>query len=89
MLKHSARLIWYKVGYPDEEEDTKTQNYVECRLVLCPHDETTSTANDAYDKAWTLEDQHQLCKKGVGRGLHTSSVIQYVQLLDILKMLSK
>ena len=63
------------MGCPDKEEDIKPKNYVECRLVLCPHDETTSTANDAHDKAWTLEDQHQLRKKGAGRGLHTSGVI--------------
>jgi hypothetical protein len=68
-------LIRHRVGSPDEEEDIKPQNYVERRLVLCPHDETTSTANDAHDKAWTLEDQHQLRKKGAGRRLHTSGVI--------------
>jgi hypothetical protein len=75
MSKHAARLIQYKVGCPDDEKDIKPQNYVEHRLVLCPHDETTSTANDAHNKAWTLEDQHQLHKKGAGRGLHTSGVI--------------
>lgn len=45
------------------------------QLVLCPHNESTSQANDAHDKAWTLEDQHQLRKKGASRGLHTSGVV--------------
>jgi hypothetical protein len=75
MLAYHARLVRYKVGSPDEEEDIKPANYVERRLVLCPHDESTSQANDSHDKAWTLEDQHQLRKKGAGRGLHTSGVI--------------
>jgi hypothetical protein len=75
MLAYRARLVRYKVGSPDEEEDIKPTNYIERRLVLCPHDKSTSQANDAHNKAWTLEDQHQLRKKGAGRGLHTSGVI--------------
>ena len=75
MLAYHARLVRYKVGSPDEEEDIKPANYVERRLVLSPHDESTSQANDSHDKAWTFEDQHQLRKKGAGRGLHTSGVI--------------
>jgi len=63
------------VGSPDEEEDTMPTNYVEWWLVLCPHNESTSQANDAYNKAWTLENQHQLRKKSASRGLYTSGVI--------------
>jgi hypothetical protein len=75
MLAYCARLVRYKVGSPDEEEDIKPANYVERRLVLSPHDESTSQVHDSHDKAWTFEDQHQLQKKGAGRGLHTSGVI--------------
>lgn len=75
MLAYRACLVRYTVGSPDEEEDIEPANYVEQRLVLCPHDESTSQANDSHNKAWTFEDQHQLRKKGASRGLHTSAVI--------------
>ncbi|KAJ7091696.1 hypothetical protein C8R43DRAFT_908229 [Mycena crocata] len=32
-------------------------------------------ANDAQPKSWVFEEQHQLRKKGVGRGLHRSDII--------------
>jgi hypothetical protein len=32
-------------------------------------------ANDAPEKAWVLEEQHQLRKKAVGQGLHKSNII--------------
>jgi hypothetical protein len=66
MLAYRARLVWYKVESPNEEEDIKPANYVKQQLVLCPHNESTSQANNSHDKAWTLEDQHQLRKKGAG-----------------------
>ena len=50
-------------------------NYVNRRLVLCTHDEMTTQANDAATKSWVFQDQHRLCKKGAGRGLHKSDVI--------------
>jgi hypothetical protein len=66
-------LIRYVVG--DIETQIPPTNFVERGLVLCAHDESTSQANDAPDKAWVLEDQHRLRKKGVGRGLHQSDII--------------
>ena len=45
------------------------------RLVRYSHDEMTVQANDSAGKSWVFEDQHQLRKKGVGRGLHQSDVI--------------
>src|SRR5882762_11176490 len=51
------------------------QNYVERRLVICAQDEMTAQANDSQGKSWVLDDQHRLCKKGPGRGLHKSDVI--------------
>jgi hypothetical protein len=51
------------------------KNYVECQLVLVPHDEMISRAHDATVKSWVMGDEHHLRKKGVGQGLHTSSCI--------------
>lgn len=39
------------------------------------HDKSTFQAHDAQAKAWVLENQHQLRKKGVGRGVHRSDFI--------------
>jgi len=66
-------LIQYVVG--DVETQILPLNFVEQALVLCTHDESTSQANDAPNKARVLEGQHRLRKKGVGRGLHQSDVI--------------
>jgi hypothetical protein len=35
----------------------------------------TAQANDITSKMWVLEDQHHLCKKGVGCGLHQSDTL--------------
>lgn len=75
MQKHEERLVKYTVGDVDKEIPVIPQNYVERRLVLAPHDETTSQANDSHDKGWVLEQQFPLRKKGVGRGLHESGAI--------------
>ena len=48
MEKHEEQLIKYVVGDVDKEVDIKPQNYVECHLILAPHDETTSQANDGH-----------------------------------------
>jgi len=75
MKAYEYRLIRYVVGDLDQEIKHPLRNCVERRLVLVPHDEMTSQANDAPEKAWVLEDQHRLRKKGVGQGLHKSDTI--------------
>jgi hypothetical protein len=69
------RLVRYVVGDVENELQIQPSNYVECRLVLCAHDESTSQANDATEKSWVLGDQHCLWKKGPGHGLHQSDAI--------------
>jgi hypothetical protein len=73
MKSFESRLVRYIVG--DVDKTVLPSNYVERALVLCAHDESTSQANDAPEKAWVLEEQHHLRKKGPGRGLHQSDVI--------------
>ena len=73
MKSFEPRLVRFVVG--EIETRIPPMNFVERALVLCAHDESTSQANDAPDKAWVFEDQHRLRKKGVGRGLHQSDVI--------------
>ena len=73
MEKYSERLVRYspenpKIQLPLPNPDVRP-------LVLVAHDEMTAQANDSASKSWVLEDQHQLRKKGVGRGLHQSDVI--------------
>jgi hypothetical protein len=58
MKLFEPHLVQYVVG--DIETQIPPMNFVERRLVLCAHDEATSQANDAPDKAWVLEDQHRL-----------------------------
>ena len=64
--KHKEQLVKYVVGDVDKEVDMKPQNYVEHCLILSPHDETTSQANDGQHMGWVLEQQFPLQKKGVG-----------------------
>jgi hypothetical protein len=75
MKKHEERLVKYVVGDVDKEVTMKPQNCVEHRLVLAPHDETTSQANDGHGKGWVLDNQFPLRKKGQGQGLHKSGAI--------------
>lgn len=51
------------------------ENFVECRLVLCAHDEMTIQANDGAKKSWVLDGEFKLRKKGQGQELHQSDVI--------------
>jgi len=75
MKSHESHLIRYVISDVGNELCIQPSNYVECRLVLCAHDEATSQANDSKGKSWVLGDQHPLRKKGAGRGLHQSDVI--------------
>ena len=63
------------MGDVEIELVVQPENYVECRLVLVPHDKMISQANDATGKSWVMGDEHRLRKKGVGWGLHTSGCI--------------
>ena len=73
--KHEERMVKYVVGDVDKEVVMESQNYVECQLVLAPHNETTSQANDGHGKGWVHDNQFPLQKKGHGQGLHESSAI--------------
>jgi hypothetical protein len=72
-LQH--RLIRYVVGDVDKVLTDPQRNFVERILVLVAHDEMASQSNDSHDKSWVLGDEHQLRKKGPGRGLHQSDGI--------------
>jgi hypothetical protein len=75
MAEYQRRLVEYVVGDVEKELEKHPGNYVERRLVLCSHDESTSQANDSQAKGWVHEDGHTLKKKGVGHGCHQSDVI--------------
>jgi hypothetical protein len=68
-------LIEYEVGNVEQEVLKKPRNYVEQRLVLVAHDESTSQANDRPKASWVLDSEQPLKKKGPGQGLHQSDVI--------------
>jgi hypothetical protein len=55
MQKHEERLVKYVVGDVDKEVAMTPRNYIECQLILAPHDETTSQANDGHDMGWVLD----------------------------------
>jgi len=75
MMEYAPRLVRYVVNDVEKELDTKPQNYVEKRLVVCAQDESTAQSNDGKAKSWVFEDHHPLRKKGAGRGIHQSDVI--------------
>ena len=75
MKTYESCLIRYIVGDVENELQVQPSNFVECRLVLCAHDEATSQANDSKGKSWVFRDQHPLRKKNAGHGLHQSDVI--------------
>jgi len=75
MKEYKARLVQYVVGNVEIEAHINPTNFVECQLVLCAHDEMTVQSNDMAQKSWVFDGEHQLRKKGVGRGIHRSDVI--------------
>ena len=83
MKTYEYWLVHYAMGDLDQEVKHPLRNCVERQLVLVPHDKMTSQANDAPEKAWVLEDQHQLRKEGVGQGLR--KVTPFVQQSGSLK----
>ena len=76
MLKElEPQLVRYVPGDKTKELIIEPPNYVECWLVLSPHDETTSQANKGHDKGWVYMNEFPLWKKGQGQGLHESGAI--------------
>jgi len=75
LKEYEARLVQYVVGNVKIEAHINPTNFVECRLVLCAHNEMTVQSNDMAQKSWVFDGEHQLRKKGVGRGIHRSDVI--------------
>lgn len=75
MEAYRDRLVAYKVGDVEHEQSHAPGNFVERRLVLVAHDESTMQANDDEDEGWVLEGEQPIKKKGVGRGQHQSDVI--------------
>lgn len=68
-------VVEYVVGDVMEEKKKPIENYVERRLVLVAHDESTTQANDGKKMSWVHQRGHALKKKGAGRGIHQSDVI--------------
>jgi hypothetical protein len=75
MKEHRKWIVEYIVGDVEQEREKPLGNYVERRLVLVSHDESTTQANDGKKKSWVHENEHALKKKGLGRGIHQSDVI--------------
>lgn len=75
MKQHRRRIVEYVVGDVEKEKNKQVENYVERRLVLVSHDESTTQANDGRKKSWVHGNEHALKKKGLGRGIHQSDVI--------------
>ena len=75
MKQHRQRIVEYMIGDVGREKEKLVENYVERRLVLVSHDESTTQANDGKKKSWVHKNEHALKKKGVGRGIHQSDVI--------------
>jgi hypothetical protein len=73
--EHRRRIVEYVVGDVAREVVKPVENFVERRLVLVSHDESTTQANDGKGKSWVHENEHPLKKKGLGRGIHQSDVI--------------
>ena len=63
------------MGETEKEKEKLVENYVQRRLVLVSHDESTVQANDGKKMSWVHEKEHALKKKGAGRGIHQSNMI--------------
>ncbi|KAK4704019.1 hypothetical protein P7C70_g2193, partial [Phenoliferia sp. Uapishka_3] len=70
-LRH--RLVEYEVGNVGVKIIKDHGDELPLEIIF--HHESTFQAHDAQVKAWVLENQHRLRKKGVGRGVHRSDFI--------------
>jgi hypothetical protein len=73
MLEFRALMREYEVG--DEAKEVEKDRDGHKPIVVVYHDESTFTANDAKGKTWVLNNEHELRKKGAGRGIHRSDFI--------------
>ena len=88
MLKqHEPQLVRYVAGDEDKEADDTALNYVEWRLIMTPHDETTSQANDSHDKGWVVTMSFHCGRKG--KVMASTKVVPSAELLDILTRAGK
>ena len=61
MLKmHEPWLVRYVPGDETKELIIELQNYVECQLVLSPHNKTINQANDSHGKGWVYMNEFLL-----------------------------
>ena len=67
-------MVEYKIGEV-ETELIKQLQPGERRIVLVAHDEATMQANDGDKEGWVLDGEQPLKKKGAGRGLHQSHLL--------------
>jgi len=70
---YQPRIVEYEVGNCTKEVGKVLAN--ERPIEILFHDESAFQAHDAQEKSWVLDSQHQLRKKGVGRGIHRSDFI--------------
>ena len=75
MQKYQDQLVQYVVGNVQTEKHIEPQNFVEHRIALTSHDETTTQANDGQGKGWDLGQQYPLQKKGAGCGCYDTGKI--------------
>lgn len=70
---YQPRIVEYEVGNCAKEVAKVLANDRPIEILF--HDESAFQAHDAQEKSWVLDSQHQLRKKGVGRGIHRSDFI--------------
>lgn len=78
MKKYRERLVEYVVGDVDSLVDKPPPPNGEKWLILVAQDEMTAQANNDKGASWVYKDEHPIKKKGVGRGIHQSDVINSV-----------
>ena len=70
---YQPRIVEYEVGNCTKRVVKVLANERPIEIIF--HDESAFQAHDAQEKSWVLDSQHQLRKKGVGRGIHRSDFI--------------
>ena len=70
---YQPRIVEYEVGNCTKQVSKAPTD--ERPIEILFHDESAFQAHDAQEKSWVLDSQHQLRKKGVGRGIHRSDFI--------------
>ncbi|KAG2123196.1 hypothetical protein BD769DRAFT_1389338 [Suillus cothurnatus] len=65
----------YLEGLVQTEMPQGLKRYIELELFPCIHMKMTTQANDGQSMSWVPDGEYKLRKKGVGQGLHQSSII--------------